>query len=149
MYHPSNESNVFVLRFHRCLTWPVVLVLAVRNDRKKKTADSAESKDAAVNNNNTKQTDSGNLVTDKDKELIAKILDAHRSTLPGGPLRLHRVSSVVVVELRILVMPLSIASGQLGDKLVPESHKYLGRVIHSFGCLQLFAGFLDLVPPAR
>ena len=85
----------------------------MRNDRKKKIADSSDSKDTG-NNNNTKQLDTGNVVTDKDRELIAKILDAHRSTLPGGPLRLPRVS----VSLPPSPFPLSLRRNAVISEIV-------------------------------
>lgn len=73
-----------------------LLFVAVRNDRKIKkeplpagTAGAASA--SAPNNNNIVAKTSApiNLLTDKDQQLIVLILDAHRSTLPGGPCTPH------------------------------------------------------------
>ena len=62
---------------------------AVRNDRKKKPVD-GNAADTSTNNNSSGggnvKTEPVTYLTDKDQKLIDIILDAHRQTLPGGPI---------------------------------------------------------------
>ena len=58
----------------------------MRNDRKKKPA--VDSGASSTNNNNiSAKTEPVKALTDKDEKLIEMILDAHRLTLPGSPVR--------------------------------------------------------------
>ncbi|KAF6039670.1 RARA [Bugula neritina] len=54
---------------------------AVRNDRKKKPPVA----DADKEDNNNKKAEPATFLTERDEHLIGIILDAHRQTLPGGP----------------------------------------------------------------
>lgn len=61
------------------------MIVAVRNDRKKKTDTSGGNTTATNNNSVNKSVEPVKALTDKDQQLIDLILDAHRETLPGGP----------------------------------------------------------------
>lgn len=64
---------------------------------------------SSTNNNNSSSGMSKasdvpvNYITDRDRELIETILDAHRATLPGGPIVIHKVSCVDLAVVNLLV----------------------------------------------